>query len=193
MKRVALAVALALAFPAVALSAPSTPAEADRHDPDNVTAISVYMETLVEGSRKLAAKDTTAAIDQFKKAIALAPKHPLGHLWLGAAYLAADNLAEAEAAFTAAAARRDPKDPRIQARALFAVADVLERQKKWPEAKAAWQAYAEHAKKLGDAGVHPESAAARLEVIEKTLEREKAYAAVRERIAAERNDAGSKK
>src|SRR5690606_32517470 len=81
MKRIALATLVALAVPAVALSAPPKPGNAGseaKHDPDDVTAISAYMEALVAGKRKFLEKDASGAVDQIEKAIALAPKRPLG-------------------------------------------------------------------------------------------------------------------
>lgn len=200
MKRTAAALAIALAVPAISLTAfadkAASPKAAaadagDRHDPDNVTGISVYMETLVKGNEKYAAKDFSAAIDLYKKAIVLSPKNPLGHYLLGEAYLAANNLPEADAALHQAAEVSDSKNAGLRSHVLFAVADCFERQKKWPEAKIAWQAYNEHAAKLADAGAFPASGAARVQAIEKVLEREKAYIAVRERIAAEK-DGGAK-
>src|SRR4051812_11792244 len=74
----------------------------DHYDPDNVTAISQYMETLVKGNERFAAKNVNDAIDLYKKAILLNPKHPLGPYLLGQAYLTQDNMGEAEAAFKTA-------------------------------------------------------------------------------------------
>lgn len=206
MKRTAAALAIALAVPVVSLSAfadkapdaaqkKASAADAgDRHDPDNVTGISLYMETVVKGNERYAAKDFTAAIDLYKKAIVLAPRNPLAHYLLGEAYLATNNLPEAEAASHQAAEVSDSKNAAaavLRSHVLFAVADCFERAKKWTEAKAAWQAYNEHAAKLPDAGAFPASGAARVSAIDKMLEREKVYAAVRERIAAEK-DGGAK-
>ena len=73
----------------------------------------------------------------------------------------------------------------------FLRADIAERQKKWDQAKLAWQAYTEHAAKMGaDAGAFPQTGAERLKAIQKVMDLEKAYAPVRERIAAEKADAG---
>lgn len=197
MKRVVLALAIVLAVPAVAFSAPSEKKaeKADNHDPENITAISQYMETIAKGAEQYRKADYPAAIDSFKKAIALAPKNALGHVLLGEAYLGANNLAEAEAAFLAgkeASSATDAKAQTLRSHVLFAVADVYEREKKWNDAKAAWQAYNEHAAKLGpDSGAYPATGAARKDVVDKVLEREKVYAAVRERIAAEK-DGGAK-
>jgi predicted Zn-dependent protease len=203
------AVALALAVPLVALAPiaasgqPAKPVEKprppegaspDRYDPDNVVAISQYMETLVKGTERFMAKDQTAAVDTFKKAVQLNPKHPLAHYLLAEAYLHANNLGEAEAAIAQAAETADPKNAGLRSRVLFLVADVQERQKKWEQAKVAWQAYAEHAARFSDAG-HPQTSAERIKAIQRVLDGEKAYAAVRDRIAAERSsaDAGKKK
>jgi tetratricopeptide (TPR) repeat protein len=197
MKRAAFALLLVLAVPAAALSAPST--EKDKtavYDPENITAISQYMDTVVKGTEKYKKGEHSAAIDLFKKAISLSPKNPLAHLLLGEAYFATNNLPEAEAAFLAAqeaSSTSDAKQQLLRSHVLFAVADCYEREKKWNEAKNAWSAYNDHAAKLGpDSGAHPASGTSRKEVIEKLLERERVYAAVRERIAADKSDGGVK-
>jgi tetratricopeptide (TPR) repeat protein len=169
-------------------------AKPERYDPDNITAISELMETIVKGSDKFKAKDTTAAIDLFKKAVQLGPKNPLGYYYLTEAEIAAGNLGEAEAAITEAGHLTDARNPLLRGLVLFSIADVFERQKKWEQAKTAWQAYSEYAAKFGgDGGMFPQTSAERLKTIQKVLEMEKAYVAVRERIAAEKTrDAGKK-
>jgi len=166
-----------------------------RYDPDNVTAISQSMETIVKGNEKYVAKDYVGAIDLFKRAIQLNPRNPLAHYVLGEAYLATNNLGEAEAAFATAAELNDLKDPRsslVRSHVLFAVADCFEREKKWEQARTAWQAYAEHAAKLGpDGGALPQSAVARLKAIDDALKQDQQYEIVRQRIAAEKADAGA--
>lgn len=186
---------LALAFPAalvapLALAAeppakPAKPAGEKKYDPENVTAISRYMETVVKGTELFKDKDTTGAIDTYKKAVQLNPRHPAAYLLLSDAYLSTGNVGEAEAAIEQAY-EGDTKDALLRAHVLFVRADLLERQKKLAEAKTAWQAYTEHAAKLGDAGVSLQTGAERVKAIQKVLEMEKAYAAVRERIAAEK-------
>ena len=194
----ALSLVLALAVPAIALvpvvaSGEPKPKDkndkADKYDPENITAISQYMETLAKGNERYAAKDQTGAIDTYKKAIQLSPRNPLGHYLLAEAYLGSGNMGEAEAAIQQAY-EADAKNGLVRSHVLFLRADIAERQKKWEQAKAAWQAYMEHAAKLGDAGAYPQTAAERLKAIQKVMELEKAYAGVRERIAAEKADAG---
>src|SRR5437868_12396339 len=122
MKRAVFALLIVLSVPTVALSAP---AQDDKHDPENITAISQYMETVAKGSELYKKGDHAAAIDAFKKAIPLAPKNPLAHLLLGEAYLAKNNLPEAEAAFLAArevATTSDAKGQLMRSQVLFAVA-----------------------------------------------------------------------
>lgn len=171
----------------------ATPDGGEKHDPENITSLSQFMELVGKGNEKYAAKDYPGAIDLFKKAILLNPRNPLGPYLLGEAYLATNNLPEAEAAFKAAEEINDAKTPPlVRSHVLFAVADCYEREKKWEPARAAWQTYTDHAAKLGpDGGGHPLSGAARLKAIDDWLKLDKQYEIVRQRIAAEKADAGS--
>ncbi len=159
----------------------------DRYDPENIVAISQFLEMVGKGNDKYNAKDYPASIDTFKKAVQLNPRHPLGPYLLGEAYLASGNLGEAEAAFKAAEELNDPKLPLVRSHVLFAVADCYEREKKWELARTAWQAYTEHAAKIGaDGGAHPLSGAARIKAVDDWLKLDKQYEGVRQRIAAEK-------
>ena len=152
-----------------------------------------FTTTVSKGTALYAAKDYPGAIAAFEKAVQASPRNPLGPYLLGEAYLASGKLGEAEAAFKTAADLDDPKTPPAsRSRALFALADCYEREKKWEQATAAWRAYAEHASKLAaDAGAHPESAAARMKAIEEAGRVEKIAEVTRARIAAEKSDAGA--
>lgn len=177
-----LALAAVVASCSLAVALTSFDAAGDAPKPDTFT-------TLVgKGNERYAAKDYPGAASVFRMAVQTSPRNPLGSYLLGEAYLASANLGEAEAAFKAAAAIDDPQTPpAARSRVLFAVADCYEREKKWEQARASWQAYAEHAAKLApDAGAHPASAAARIKVIDEWLKLEKQSEAVRERIAAEK-------
>ena len=177
---------------AAAAKPKAAPDAGDRYDPENITSLSQFMEIVGKGNEKYNAKDYPAAIDTFKKAVQLNPRHPLGSYLLGEAFLASGNLGEAEAAFKAAEEQSDPKFPLVRSHVLFAVADCYEREKKWDLARTAWQAYTEHAAKLGtDGGAHPQSGAARIKAIDDWLKLDKQYEIVRQRIAAEKTDAGA--
>ncbi len=192
----ALGLPMTLLVPLVATGEPAgakkaAKSEEDRYDPDNITAISRYMETIVKGNERFVAKDYTAAIDTYKKAVQLSPKQALAHYLLAEAYIQQNNLGEAEAAIKEALEANDTgKNAALRSKVLFVAADILERQKQWEKAKVAWQAYAEHNARYADAGF-PQTAAERIKAIQKVLDQEKAYVGVRERIAAEK-DGGTK-
>lgn len=163
-----------------------------KYDPENVTGISQAMETLVEGNKKYLAKDYQGALDTYKKALTLNPRMALAHYLAGETYLALGNLPEAEAAFKAAEDVTNAKEPLVRSHVLFALADCYEREKKWEDARKAWQVYAEHAAKLGaEAGAHPQSGAARLKAIDDYIALDKKYEIVRQRIAAEKDGGAS--
>jgi hypothetical protein len=75
----------------------------------------------------------------------------------------------------------------MRARILFVVADLKERQKKWDEARAAWQAYLDWATKNPNAGTFPASGQSRQQVIDNMTKQDKAYDVVRQRIADTKN------
>jgi hypothetical protein len=77
----------------------------------------------------------------------------------------------------------------MHARALFVIADLKERQWKWDDAKAAWQAYLDWTNRFPNAGTFPASARSRQQVIDVMLKQDKAYEIVRRRIA-ETKDGG---
>jgi tetratricopeptide (TPR) repeat protein len=146
----------------------NAPADAGkRYDPNNQTALSEFMDTCIEGSKQYVARDFKTAITTFRKAISQNAKSPLGYYLLGEAQLADGNLAEAEASWKQAEPLADAGNPLLRARVLFVMADVKERQKKWDEARTAWQTYNEFVARYGDAGVgFPASGASRVQAIE---------------------------
>lgn len=173
---------------------PAAPAD-QRYDPENITAISEFMETVSKGNEKYVAKDYAAAIDTYRKAMQLAPKNALGPYLLAEAYLANGNMSEADSAI-AQAVEIAPTESKqaalaLRARVLFLRADVYEREKKWAEARTAWQVYVDVANRVSaDGGAYPNSGLERIKALQKVIDMEKPYAAVRERIAADKADAG---
>jgi hypothetical protein len=183
-----------VALPAVAFAPLVAAQDEDRgapkhaekaHDPNNLTSLSSYMELCVAGSAKYEAHDMPAAIDAYKRAILLAPKNPYGHYLMGEAQLGTGNVKEAETEWKLALDLTDEKTANVRGKVLFVLADLKERQRKWDEAKAAWQAYAEFAAKHADAGVYPQTASSRQQSIDDMLRQDKLYEVVRQRIAAE--------
>lgn len=142
-----------------------------------------YSSTCAQGNAKYASRDFDGAIALYRKAIELAPHQGLGHYLLGEAQLGAGNLTEAEASWSRALDASD-KDPALHGRVLFVTADLKERQKRWEDAKAAWQVYLEWAHRFPDAGAFPDSALSRQQVIDAVIKQDQSYEVVRQRIAA---------
>ena len=143
-----------------------------------------YASACALGNAKYASRDFDGAIEQYRKAVELAPHLALGHYLLGEAQLAAGNLAEAEASWSRAALEAGERDPALRGRILFVTADLKERQKKWEDAKAAWQAYGDFANRFPDAGLFLTTAQARQVALDAVIKQDKAYDVVRQRIAA---------
>ncbi len=142
-----------------------------------------YKDACAAGDAKYAARDFPGAIEAYQKAIERDPKNPLGYYLIGEAQLAAGNLTEAEAAWNRASLEATEKQPALRAKVLFVLADLKERQKKWDDAKAAWQVYLDWANRFTNAGAFPGSAQSRQQAIDAAQKLDKAYAVVRQRIA----------
>jgi tetratricopeptide (TPR) repeat protein len=146
-----------------------------------------FKEACSQGNSKYTARDFSGAIEAYRMAIEADPKNPLGHYFLGEAQLAAGSLTEADAAWNRAALESNDKDAALRAKILFVIADLRERQKKWDDARAAWQVYLDWAAKYPGAGAFPASGQSRQQVIDAMLKQDKAYEVVRQRIADTKN------
>ncbi len=147
-----------------------------------------FKAAVADGTTKYAARDFSGAVAAFQKAIEASPKDPMGHYLLGEAELASGNMTETEAAWTRASLESaQTKDPSVRARVLFVLADLKERQKKWDEARAAWQVYLDWAAKYPEARSYTASGQSRQQVIDAMTKQDKAYATVRQRIADTKN------
>lgn len=155
--------------------------------PPKNTPSKEYLKLCEAGNAKYAGRDFAGAIEQYRKAIELTPKHALAFYLMGEAQLAAGNLTEADAAWNRAALESNEQDPALRAKVLFVTADLREREKRWDDAKAAWQVYLDWATKYPNANAYPASAQSRLQVIDTMLKQDKAYDVVRERINATKN------
>jgi tetratricopeptide (TPR) repeat protein len=155
----------------------------------SLASSSKYAQACAQGNAKYGARDFQGAIAEYRAAIELDTKNPLGHYLLGEAQLAAGNVPEADATWNRALAASSDKDPAMHARILFVLADLRERQSKWDDAKTAWQTYLDYANRFPNAGAFPASAHSRQQVIDVMLKQDKAYEIVRKRIA-EAKDGG---
>jgi tetratricopeptide (TPR) repeat protein len=148
-----------------------------------------YKKACQLGNAKYASRDFPGAIEQYRKAIEINPKQALGFYLLGEAQLAAGSPTEAEAAWGRALLESGDHDPAFHARVLFVIADLKERQLKWDDARAAWQAYLDWATRYPNANAFPGSGQSRQQVIDSMKKQDKAYEIVRQRI--EETKAGS--
>ena len=175
-------VLFSLLVPAIALAPVLARGEGGGHKKKDAAA--GFATTIAQGNAKYAARDFEGAIAQYRKAIDLSPHEGMAHYLLGEAFEAAGNLPEAEGAWSRAALETGEKDPGLRAKILFVTADLRERQKKWEDAKAAWQAYLDFAAKNPDAGVFVSSAQSRQQVMDTVIKQDKIDEVVRQRIAA---------
>lgn len=152
-------------------------------DPAGQRGISPFMIQVLKGNAAYAARDFDGAIGFYRDAIQEDPEHPLGHYMLGQAQVAAKNLDEAEASYEQGL-RFSGKNKQVHAKLLFVLADLHERQKRLPEAKQRWQAYATFCRANPEANGYPKNAEERILAIEKWEEVSKKAAVVKERIEA---------
>ena len=78
------------------LPAASLPDQIDHYDPDNVTGMSRYLETCIVGNNRFVSHDYAGAVEQYKKAIPMAPKNALGSYLLAEGLIALDKVAESK-------------------------------------------------------------------------------------------------
>jgi tetratricopeptide (TPR) repeat protein len=184
-----------------AASSSSPPASSSRpNDPRNQTNISEYMVTCLQGNAKYLSRDFSGAVDTYRRAIQADTKQALGYYLLGEAQLATGNLNEADASWKQASLVVN--EPGLQGRILFVIADLRERQKKFQDARLAWQAYSDWSSQYapaasGDGGVaadsgraapsfgaFPSTGAGRIQAIDAAMKQDQAYDKVRRNIAA---------
>jgi tetratricopeptide (TPR) repeat protein len=169
--------------PALGLFAVAIARAADTADATEATdGGAKFREACKEGNGHYAARDFVGAIAAYQKAIEIDPNNALGHYFLGEAQLAGGNLVEAEAAWNRASIAATAKQGALRTRVLFVLADLKERQKKWDEARAAWQVYLDWVARFPDVGGYPGSALSRQQVIDAMQKQDKAYIVVRQRI-----------
>jgi tetratricopeptide (TPR) repeat protein len=162
-KDLAFVAALAASFAAVSLSPDAASAKdkdekTDKKDDKKAKAgtISAYDQAIIDANKSFAAGLAGNVIDDaiagYRKAIALDPNRPEGHLHLGAALFQKGDFPGAEEALVNAAnrARADKAYANYLGKALFLTATLKEAQNKPDEAKTAWGAYADFCKSNPD-------------------------------------------
>jgi tetratricopeptide (TPR) repeat protein len=144
-----------------------------------------FMQAINDGSVKYVGKELPEAVELFRKAVQIQPRNPLGYYLLGEALLGSGSLPDAETAWLQGEQVAEAGPPSVQAKLLFVLADLRERQGRWDDALIAWKRYADFASQSHDAGAYPQSAEARIRDIEAMQKQDKDYVIVRKRIRDE--------
>jgi TolA-binding protein len=137
--------------------------------------------TLSKGHAAYMARDYPGAVQAYKDAIAEDGSDPATFYFLGEAQLAAGTTAEADNTFAAGLRNAASKDD-WHSKLLFVVAELRERQGKWPEAKKAWEEYAQFLSTHPNAKGYAATATERVKVVDARADLETKYAPVKQRI-----------
>ena len=152
-----------------------------RRDAEGKRGISPYAEAIAKGEGAYVARDLPGAITAFQDAIKLDAEKMLGFFRLGEALLETGKPDEADSTWTTALGKKGTDD--LNAKLLFVIADLRERQRKWQATKDAWAAYSaflqNHTKVTG----YPATATERTKQADRRIKDEVDYAAVKDRIA----------
>jgi tetratricopeptide (TPR) repeat protein len=176
---------LLLAFSASAdppaAPATSAPAPAVTKIDPKAKGSNPYNAKLQKGIAAYGAKDYQGAIAAYKDAIAADANDPLAFYFLGEAQLAAGSMAEADSSYAKALSLVGNKDD-LHAKILFVIADLRERQGKWPDAKKAWDDYSQFLTAHPTAKGYATTATERNKVIDTHVDLEAKYSEVKKRI-----------
>jgi TolA-binding protein len=162
-------------------AAAGTPPETAGARPSSAAPASPYKAALAKGHAAYLARDFPGAMSSYKEAIAQDGTDPAAHYFLGQAQAASGSLVEADGSFAAGlrnAAKRDDWHGKL----LFVVADLRERQGKWPEAKKGWEEYAQFLSTHPGVQGYPATATERAKAVDGRVDLETKYAPVKQRI-----------
>lgn len=180
--------------PAAKKAATPAPAPAagtgGRKDPRGITGVSPYTEAIAKGHALIAARDLAGGITAYQDAISQDPNNPIGHYFLGAARIMKNDFGEGQTSLESAI-RFAGKNDEIQAKALFQIADIKERQDKLDEAKKAWDAYIQFVDGHPKAHGYSQNGAERIKVAEKRLAIVKSSLEVKARIEQRLKEVGA--
>jgi tetratricopeptide (TPR) repeat protein len=136
---------------------------------------------VAKGHAAYMARDYPAATQAYKEAIAQDGSDAASYYFLGEAQIAGGSTVEADASFAAGLRNVGGKDD-LRGKLLFVVADLRERQGKWPEAKKAWEEYAQFLATHPSVKGYAATATERVKVVDARADLDTKYAPVRQRI-----------
>ena len=152
-----------------------------RKDPEGKRGISPYAEAIAKGEGAYVARDIPGAITAFQDAIKLDTEKMLGFFRLGEAQLESGKPDEADSTWATALGKKGTDD--LNAKLLFVIADLRERQHKWQAAKDAWASYSAFLQNHSKVAGYPATATERTKQADRRMKDEVDYGAVKDRIA----------
>ncbi len=151
-----------------------------RKDPEGKRGISPYAEAIARGEVAYVARDIPGAITAFQDAIKLDTEKMLGFFRLGEAQLEANKPEDADSTWQTALGKKGPDD--LNAKLLFVIATLRERQLKWQAAKDAWASYSAFLQNHTKVAGYAATATERTKQADRRMKDEVDYAVVKERI-----------
>jgi TolA-binding protein len=144
-------------------------------------APSPYGAKIQKGHAAYLAHDLPGAVAAYQEAVQADTADPYGYYFLGEAQLASGNLADASSSFADGIRNAGSRDD-IHAKLLFVIADLREREGKWPEAKKAWEEYGQFQSSHPNAKGYAITATERMKMIDTHVDLATKYGAVKQRI-----------
>jgi tetratricopeptide (TPR) repeat protein len=165
------------------VAAPVGPGSASgaARDAKSKPAVSPAANAISKGHGAYMARDYPGAIQAYKEAIAQDATDPAGYYFLGEAQIAAGSTVEADGSFATGLRYVGSKED-WRSKLLFVIADLRERQGKWPEAKKAWEEYAQFLATHPEAKGYAATATERVKVVDARADLDTKYAPVKQRI-----------
>jgi tetratricopeptide (TPR) repeat protein len=151
---------------------------------------SPHFAGLLKGHAAYQVRDFATAIAAYTQAIADNAAEPSAYYFLGQVELAAGQPAEAEATYQKGL-KASAASEVWRTKLLFAVAEVAERQGRFAEARKAWEDLVQYAATHPPAKAVATLAATRMRVIDKHLDDETKYGAVKQRIEQRLRETGA--
>lgn len=162
---------------------------APKLDPKGKKGMSPQMLMLLKGHAAYLAHDYPAAVGAYKEATTLEPAEPSAYYFLSEAELAAGNAPDAEASLQKGLKGSAASDE-WHTKLLYALAELCERQSRFPEARKTWEELVQFASGHTATKAAAATALQRIQAIDAHLELEAKSAAVKQRIEQRLRETG---
>ncbi|HMI86162.1 MAG TPA: hypothetical protein VK550_18835 [Polyangiaceae bacterium] len=179
--RLATSASVGFSTSAGATAPASSAALSTRADAKSKPAAGPRSVAVAKGHGAYMARDYTGAIQAYKEATLQDASDPTNYYFLGEAQIAGGSMLEADASFATGLRNVGNKDD-LHAKLLVVVADLRERQGKWPEAKKAWEEYAQFLSTHPGVKGYAATATERVKVVDAHTDLDTKYVPVRQRI-----------